>query len=164
MEDYYKKLGVKRDSSLEEIKKAYLKQIKKYHPDLYKGDENFAQQKTADLNVIYNTLKDEKLRREYDEKTFKLEVKKITETTAPTEKKEKEPGIFSELFRRLKSSFNDYKTNRQENKNKIKELKENNNLTFKQRLKLNSDKLKLTFYISIMFLIILILILIVIFV
>ena len=36
MENYYKTLGVDRNSSIDEIKKAYYKQLKKYHPDVYK--------------------------------------------------------------------------------------------------------------------------------
>lgn len=155
MEDYYKTLGVKRDSSLEEIKKAYLKQIKKYHPDLYQGDEDFAQKKTADLNVIYNTLKDEKLRKEYDDKTFKFKINKKNGN-------EKNSGIFSELIERIKTKINNYKINREKNKNKIKELKATNNLTFKQKLKLNKDKLTLTAYICVLCLLILSIILIVI--
>ena len=70
MQDYYTKLGVDRNANLDEIKKAYLKQLKKYHPDVYNGDPNYAQQKTAELNVIYETLKDKSKRDKYNIETF----------------------------------------------------------------------------------------------
>lgn len=99
MENYYNILGVNRDASLIEIKKAYLDKLKKYHPDVYRGDEHFAQEKTAQLNVIYQTLKDEQKRKEYDILTF----------GAPKIDKEQNneynPGIFADLLRRLKRAF-----------------------------------------------------------
>ena len=68
MENYYKTLGVDRNSSIDEIKKAYYKQLKKYHPDVYNGDD--AQEKTAYLNKIYSTLKSSSLRHQYDLSVF----------------------------------------------------------------------------------------------
>jgi DnaJ-class molecular chaperone len=38
----------------------------KYHPDHYKGDSKVAQQKTQEIIDAYRTLKDERLRSEYD--------------------------------------------------------------------------------------------------
>lgn len=70
MQDYYKILNVSRDSSDDEIKKAYLKLIKKYHPDVYSGDKVFAEQQTALITEAYTTLKNKELRMKYDRKTF----------------------------------------------------------------------------------------------
>ena len=63
--DYYKILGVDKGASNEEIKKAYRKLAKKYHPDLNPNDEK-AQEKFKDINEAYEVLGDEKKRKKYD--------------------------------------------------------------------------------------------------
>lgn len=65
--NYYEILGVKKTASQEEIKKAYKNLVKKYHPDIYKGDKNFAQKKTAAINVAYEILSNPESKKEYDE-------------------------------------------------------------------------------------------------
>lgn len=62
--NYYEILGVNRRSSKEEIKLAYRKMAKKYHPDTNKGDETEA--KFKDINEAYATLTNEEKRRKYD--------------------------------------------------------------------------------------------------
>ena len=68
MKNYYQIIGIDTDASQETIKNAYLLKIKKYHPDLYAGDKNFALQKTSELNEAYEVLKDETKRAEYNKK------------------------------------------------------------------------------------------------
>ena len=62
--NYYDLLGVSKDCSKEEIRKAYLKQIKKWHPDINK-DEN-AQSITMKLNEAKEILLDDIKRADYD--------------------------------------------------------------------------------------------------
>ena len=62
---YYDILGVAKDASLADIKKAYRKLVRQYHPDVSKDPD--ADQKTSEINLAYNTLKDEAKRAEYDE-------------------------------------------------------------------------------------------------
>ncbi|KAK5579493.1 hypothetical protein RB653_009176 [Dictyostelium firmibasis] len=62
--DLYSILGVNKESSLEEIKKAYRKLALKYHPD--KNPDESAVQKFHDISLAYQVLSDPEKRRQYD--------------------------------------------------------------------------------------------------
>ena len=70
METYYDILQVKRDATSEQIKRSFLSLVSRYHPDIYRGDPEFAQKLTASLTEAYTTLKNDDLRHAYDEKVF----------------------------------------------------------------------------------------------
>ncbi|XP_019947865.2 dnaJ homolog subfamily B member 9-like [Paralichthys olivaceus] len=63
--DYYDILGVPRDATERQIKKAFHKLALKYHPDRNKGQD--AENKFRDIAEAYETLSDNKRRREYDQ-------------------------------------------------------------------------------------------------
>jgi curved DNA-binding protein len=65
LKDYYKILGVSKDATQPEIKKAYRKLARKYHPDV--SSEADAQEKFKEVNEANAILKDEKKRAEYDQ-------------------------------------------------------------------------------------------------
>lgn len=67
--DYYEVLGVSRDSTLEEIKKAYRSLARKYHPDVNNGDPE-AEEKFKEISEAYAVLSDPQKRREYDQHGF----------------------------------------------------------------------------------------------
>lgn len=64
--DYYKVLGVERNASQDDIKKAYRKMARKYHPDLNKDDPN-AKDKFQEINEANEVLSDPEKRKKYDE-------------------------------------------------------------------------------------------------
>ncbi|OEV11115.1 molecular chaperone DnaJ [Streptomyces nanshensis] len=64
--DYYKVLGVPKDATEAEIKKAYRKLARENHPDANRGDEK-AEERFKDASEAYDVLGDAKRRKEYDE-------------------------------------------------------------------------------------------------
>ena len=64
--DYYSILGISRNADASEIKKAYRKLAKKYHPDSNEGDD-YAAGKFKEINEAYDVLGDEKKKKLYDQ-------------------------------------------------------------------------------------------------
>lgn len=65
-QDFYKVLGVAEDASDADIKKAYRKMARKYHPDQHPGDAA-AEKKFKEVSEAYDVLSDKKEREEYDQ-------------------------------------------------------------------------------------------------
>ncbi|MGG4221415.1 DnaJ domain-containing protein [Paenibacillus jamilae] len=85
MTNYYELLGVGRDASEAEIKQAYRKLAKKYHPDTNQGSEE-ATRKFKLIHEAYNTLRDEALRQAYDAEL----IRKATGTSGDQQERARE--------------------------------------------------------------------------
>lgn len=65
--DYYDILGVSKNASADEIKKAYRKQALEWHPDRHKDDKEAAEKKFKEINEAYQVLGDAQKRSQYDQ-------------------------------------------------------------------------------------------------
>ncbi len=66
VKDYYETLGINKKASQDDIKKAFRKLARKYHPDLNPGDKN-AELRFKEVNEAYEVLSDDKKRTQYDQ-------------------------------------------------------------------------------------------------
>lgn len=98
MMDFYELLGVKKDATKEEIKKAYRDMVKKYHPDVNKSDE--ASKIIISLNEAKETLLDDDKRCEYDKLLDDINHSKTysNDSTSYSAKKEEYKENYSESY------------------------------------------------------------------
>lgn len=67
-QDFYSRLGLSKTATHDEIKKAYRKLARKYHPDLHPGaNKSEMEEKFKDINEAYEVLKAEETRKKYDQ-------------------------------------------------------------------------------------------------
>ena len=96
MSDYYVTLGVKSGASQDEIKKAYRKLAKKYHPDANSGDKS-AEEKFKEISEAYDTLGDPLKRKGYDH-----------DPRTHGGRAHTHPGGASDIFSHFDSMFSDF--------------------------------------------------------
>ncbi|AEB12245.1 molecular chaperone DnaJ [Marinithermus hydrothermalis] len=94
MKDYYAILGVSRDASQDEIKRAYRKLALKYHPDKNPGDKE-AEERFKEINEAYSVLSDPEKRAQYDR----------FGTTYPGAGREYQDIPFNDLFNLFEEMF-----------------------------------------------------------
>lgn len=97
-QDYYEILGVKRDASAEDIKKAYRKLALKWHPDRHQGEQakQEAQKTFQRMSEAYEVLSDPEKRKKYDQ--FGKDWQHGQEFRPPPGGRTMSPQEFEELF------------------------------------------------------------------
>lgn len=125
IEESYKVLKLKPGATENEIRSAYKTQIKKYHPDTFKGDKNVATEKTMQINQAYRIL------------TFK------EKPTGPSRsERQKKKNKFS-LFAFFKKLIKKFKRKQKAKKEKTtKENKVKQQKTKKQKTEKTEDNTK----------------------
>ncbi|WP_300782846.1 J domain-containing protein [uncultured Acetatifactor sp.] len=81
MKNYYRILGIGKDASAEQIKRAYRELAKRYHPDAASEDEE-SQKRMYEIQEAYECLKDEVRRKKYDE-DFRKDIRQKPEGRPP---------------------------------------------------------------------------------
>lgn len=127
MQSYYEILGVKRNAPAEELKTAYRKLARIYHPDVNPGNKE-AEEKFKLINEAYNTLINEEARKAYDAKLdgVKGNQARDAKKTPAGGTQAQAPGVdFKNMDKMFKDFFGfDPKTN-EINSNLNKEKKKN---------------------------------------
>jgi len=84
--DYYQVLGVEKDASQQEIKKAFRQLALRYHPDHNPENPKQAEETFKGINEAYEVLGDDARRRQYDYLASLLEQRRVSQSSAIFEK------------------------------------------------------------------------------
>lgn len=106
-ENYYQILNISRSASLDEIKKAYRRLSKKYHPDSNPERED-AQERFHKISEAYTVLQDPKKRKEYDkelEQQEKTIFQEKNQTNRSFSDREKQPIHFRDMEEQFEKFF-----------------------------------------------------------
>jgi curved DNA-binding protein CbpA len=94
--DYYETLGVARDASADEIKKAFRKLALKWHPDRHKDEKAAAEEEFKKVSEAYEVLSDPEKRKKYDR--FGKDLKEGQDYRPPPDSRTMSPEEFEGLF------------------------------------------------------------------
>jgi len=122
MKDYYYILGINKSASINEIKVAYRKLSKKFHPDMNNGDKYF-EDRFKEIQEAYEVLSDSSKRKDYDWRYTNFNKNTHTNKDEELRRKEAEQKRKEEKFKREKEAFEREKS---KYKNQPKEIIEVN--------------------------------------
>ncbi|WP_442914809.1 molecular chaperone DnaJ [Marinitoga sp. 1197] len=100
--DYYEILGISKNATPEEIKKAYRQLVKKWHPDRHQENKDIAEEKFKEIQEAYEVLSDPQKKALYDRFGF------VPENGMPPPGQGGARGGFEDLFEDLFGSFGDF--------------------------------------------------------
>lgn len=135
MNKYYRILGVTEESTKEEIKSAHRNLLKKYHPDTYLGDKNFAAKKSAEINVAYAQVLAEREKNGFAQPKSQTTQQK----NEPKQSKKAKTEPKKDFKKQEEHKTQEQKTRRQpyeEPKTEVKSKKEN---TYQKQEKIKKD-------------------------
>ena len=104
--DYYQTLGISKNATQDEIKKAFKKLARKYHPDLNPNDTS-AKQKFQEINEAHEVLSDPEKRKKYD--TYGAQWKQADQFKSQNQSYSYQENDFSDFFESLFGSNRNYK-------------------------------------------------------
>ena len=119
--DYYETLGVSKNATQDEIKSAFRKLAKKYHPDI-NTTSDFAEERFKDINEAYKTLSNSSTRRKYD-RMWNSRIGKKQKNKQQNKKEKK--SIFAEMFQMF---FGEIKQKEKKKEEKQKSPKKGENI------------------------------------
>jgi len=118
--DYYQILGLNRNSTQEDIRKAYRLYASKFHPDKHQGDK-FFEEKFKEIKEAFDILSDSEKRRKYDEQYFcstGSTFKESSKTTTRTTQQEKRTTYSAKAKPDTSQSYSKPKTENQQRRQK----------------------------------------------
>ena len=131
MKNLYQTLGINREASNEEIKKAYLKLAQKFHPDKNNGDD-FFEERFKEINDAYEVLSNSFKKVRYD-KDFDDFYRRFKKTNDHNENKSYNNAQYDYEDVRKEKEKNDNKIKESEQKEKDDKIKKNAELQFEDK-------------------------------
>ena len=162
--NFYEQLGVDIFANQKQIKNAYLKKMKEYHPDKYKGNKKKAEEISANINQAYSVLSNPDQKKKYDEdngfETQRQNILKQKEEEKRQQEKQKQKFENKNRKKQKKKNAKFAKANIKEQHKIVVEKRKAEHMKEKQQ-KTQTEREKLLFDIAIVALLIILIVVII---